>query len=183
MQWYQLQLVLNDGNRRNPSIVPIDWGYMHALNLSAWNNDVDLVTYAVMVINVVKGIEVSDDGLAPSKGQGWDPHVAAIHNLAQDHLARKYRQIPEATRRAVAEAVLERWVTRCENYSRDQYLAAGHLKETEKNSFRQYLRLAAENLNEIGVSPALVNRLVDFGARMYPSDPWSDVRPAKKRAT
>ena len=183
MQWYQLQLVLNDGNHHNPSIVPIDWGYLHALNLSAWRNDADLLTYSVMVLNVIKGIEVSMNGQGPAaKGRGWNPHVANIHWLAPGKtMNRHYKLVPEATRRAVAEVVLERWLTQCELYPRAQYEEAGHLRESERGSFRRYLRGAAQNFNEIGVARPLVNRLVDFAARMYPDEDWADARPDKKK--
>lgn len=180
MQWYQVQLVLNDGNRRNGSIVPIDWGYQHALNHSSWDNPTNLTTYAVLALNTAKGIEVGANGLPLTENHSWNPFKADIYRLAPGNILRgKYATIPVETRRQVAEALLEPWLDQCERFSRDDYLAKKNFKLDDK--FRAWLMFLATNFDEIGVSPVLINRIADFGVRLYPDDDWSKARPGQVR--
>lgn len=169
-QWYQLQLVLNDGNRRNPSIVPIDWGYQHALLISGWNNPLSEPLYGAMVLNVYKGLEVTANELSTSDKDGWDLYKSTIHNLAPGNTNRgKYAKVAEVTRRAVANALLAEWLEQCERFTRAQYAARKNFKFDL--SLYNYLTLMSDNFDEIGVDPALLARIIAFRNLLFPSGP------------
>jgi hypothetical protein len=166
MQWYQLQLVLNDGNRNNGSTVPIDWGYLHALNFSAWNNPAKMPTYGIAILNMVKGGEVGENGLPFGDKNGWNPYKQNIFWLAPgDHLKGMYSSIDINTRRRVAEALIKPWLEKAETYTRRQYQAAGYVKP----AFRDTTFGTARNLHALGINPALVNRMVAFGRMLWPN--------------
>ena len=166
MQWYQLQLVLNDGNRSSGSTVPIDWGYLHALNFSAWNNPAKMPTYGIAVLNMVKGGEAGETGLAVGEKNGWNPYKQNIFWLAPgDHLKGMYASIDINTRRRVAEALIKPWLEKAETYTRRQYQTAGYLKP----AFRDLTFGTARNLHALEVEPALINRMVDFGRVLWPN--------------
>ncbi|MBN9689890.1 MAG: hypothetical protein J0M24_06600 [Verrucomicrobia bacterium] len=166
MQWYQLQLVLNDGNRLNGSTVPIDWGYLHALNFSAWNNPAKMPTYGIAILNMVKGGEVGENGLPVGDKNGWNPYKQNIFWLAPgNHLKGMYASIDINTRRGVAEALIKPWLEKAETYTRRQYQAAGYLKP----AFRDTTFETARNLHALGIDRALVNRMVAFGRVLWPN--------------
>lgn len=174
MQWYQLQLVLNWGNRRNASIVPIDWGYQHALNISSWQNPAKMPTYGIMTLNCVKGGEVMANGLPKTNKAAWTPLRCAPQSFARGkNMKPWFDSIDRPLRRAVAEAFLVAWLRECERFSRDEYEAAGDIRD----SARTVIRNMATDYRNLGVSEAIVNRIVDFGARLWPSDNWSRYRP------
>lgn len=183
MQWYQVQLALNDGNRDNPSIVPIDWGYQHALNVSAWDNPVGLptpqLTWGIVVLNCYKGLEVSATGYPPAStgtDRSFNPLKADIYRLAPGNTLRgKYFSIPNEVRRPVVEALLLAWVKECERLSRDDYLAKKNWALTD--SFRSYIYGVATTAEELSIDPAIQNRIVDFGLMLYPTFDWSGARP------
>lgn len=183
MQWYQTQLILNDGNRRNGSIVPIDWGYQHSLNQSSWNNLVGLptpwLTYGMLVLNVIKGGEVGANDLIPAVANSWQPEQAHTHRLAPGStMAGLYATIPVTTRRAVANAILPAWLDECQLYTREQYLIAKAPLIDE--GFKLYLYYLIVNFTAIGVDGVLINRICDFGEELFPFEPvgyWDNLRP------
>ncbi len=176
MQWYQLQLVLNDGNRDNASIVPIDWGYQHALNVSAWDNPTNMTFYGNVVLNVVKGLEVAANGLSVTNAAGWNLFKPDVYRLAPgDTLRGKYFSLPTPMRKAVSEAVLVAWLGQCERFTRAEYAARKNFKFDA--ALKDLIYNMALNFDEIGVDPVILNRLVDFGVLLFPTDDWSGARP------
>lgn len=105
--WYQLQLVLNDSNRHNPSIVPIDWGYQHALLMSGWNNDVNYYWFGAEVLNIVKGLQTAVNGLPlsdPSSYRFGRKSLKWVQNAPE--FFGIFQTIPLLTRQQVGNAVV-----------------------------------------------------------------------------
>jgi hypothetical protein len=174
MQWYQVQLAVNDGNRKNGGIVPIDWGYQHALNVSAWKNPASLATYGIMLLNMLKAHEVVANGLALTNNHAWRPGKGDIFNLAPGKTRKlQYDAIDIALRRSVAEAVLAGWLRECERFTAAEYSEA----DLVKDSVRNLISNLAINLKAIGVSAPWINRLCDFGDDLFPSYDWDALRP------
>lgn len=175
MQWYQLQLILHDGNRSNPVSVPIDWGYLHALNQSTWQNPNRTTTYGILVLNVIKGLEISANGLSVTNERGWNYNRADIHRLAPGNTLRVwYESIPIETRRAVAEACLTQWLEHALRYSREEYAARPFFRFTLQR--QNYIRDLAVNFAAIGVRSELINGICDFGERLFPDYDWNQHR-------
>ncbi len=162
-QWYQLQLVLNDGNRRNGSIVPIDWGYQHALNQSTWDNPTNFVSYDALVLNIIKGAEVGVNGIPIGTTHSWHPTKADQYRLASQFLAGRYAIVPVETRRAVAEAVMLPWVKHAETFTRSQ-LASDSVKYASMSNLLAYNLVW---LPSIGVDTNLVNRIGTLKTNLF----------------
>ncbi len=176
MQWYQLQLVLNDGNRRNGTSVPVDWGYLHALNVSSWENPTtDFVTYGIMILNVIKGTEGSWNDLPLTHAHGWGPFRGEIWRTAPLISAPKYERIPLATRRAVAEALVEPWLSLAESYTREEYDLAKKLLDSTELRGRVYNMCV--KFKGWGVNPELVHRLATWGQYIWPNHNWAPAFP------
>ncbi len=168
MQWYQLQLVLNDGNRHNGSIVPIDWSYQHALNFSAWRNPADMPTYGIAVLNMVKAGEVGENDIPMGEPNAWKPSKQNITALAPGNtLKNYYDRIDRTLRRQIAEALLAPWLERAESFDREEYEAAGFLTDRFRNTLSNNTR----ELGRLGVDPALVERMERLKTRLYSAQP------------
>jgi len=165
MQWYQLQLVLNDGNRRNGSIVPIDWGYLHALNFSSWKNPARMPTYGIAILNMVKAGEVGENSLPLGVPHSWNPFKQNIYWLAPGkHLAPMFQSIDITLRRKVAEALISPWLDKAESYPRAQYETAGLL--TEK--LRTLTLESTATLDALGIDPGLLLRMQRLTLSLWP---------------
>ncbi len=175
MQWYQLQLVLNSGNRRNGAIVPIDWGYQSAINKSSWANPTNEITYCVMLLNCIKGIEVTVNDFPMDSPNGWSPFKGEPNNLAALVRPFDYLKIPEATRAAAANAIIQPWINECELYTRAEYEAAGKLVGNTGLGNRTYGML--ENFIEIGCDTNMTAQIYRFGTNIWPEIDWSALAP------
>ena len=166
-QWYQLQLVLNDGNRRNGSIVPIDWGYQHALNQSTWDNPTNFVTYGILVLNIIKGSEVGVNGYGLTNSNALDPLKADTYRLASQYLGSRYALIPETLRKAVAEAVIIPWLEYCESFTKDEYNAEGWLSGTRGNNWSNRLGYHLTWFPTINMDTNIVNRIGTLKTNLF----------------
>ena len=166
-QWYQLQLVLNDGNRRNGSIVPIDWGYQHALNQSTWDNPTNLVSYDALVLNIIKGAEVGVNGFGLTNSNALDPLKADTYRLASQFMSGRYALIPVEMRRAVAEATVLPWLKYAESFTKPQWDADGWLSGTKGNNWSNRLGHHLIWMPTIGVDSNIVNRIGTLKTNLF----------------
>ncbi len=167
-QWYQTQLVLNDANRLGGTIVPIDWGYQHGLNISAWGNPENFVTYDAMVLNVIKALEVGCNGLNMSKitTHGFNPYKANVNNL-EGKLKRQYMDsIDTNLRRAVTAAVGIRWIEAMESYTDTTFAAADRLEPSLENLLDELILWWGPT--KLNIDSSLVARLEALKAYLFP---------------
>lgn len=159
MQWYQLQMVLNDGNRNNASIVPIDWGYLHALNFSSWNNPIDMPTYGIAILNSIKGGEVSENGLPVDSKKGWNPYDQKVDSVASRYFGPQYNQIDIKLRRQVAEVLIDAWADKALSYSKNQYQNSEYFQKDNGNNFIDYINELKKQSIKLGVNVGVINKL------------------------
>ena len=163
-QWYQVQLVLNDANRLGGSIVPIDWGYQHALNQSAWNNPASFASWDATVLNCIKALEVGCNGLPMANTHGFNPFKANIYRLEGD-LFRPYSDaLPAELRRAWCEAVGIRWIESLEAFTASDYSAAGRLIPGLDGLFNELIT----RWTAIGVDSSLISRIEAVQSNLFP---------------
>lgn len=167
MQWYQLQLVLNSGNRLNGGIVPIDWGYQIGLNRSAWNNDENYPQYASQMVNQIKAGEVVANGLPPNNKDGWNVYKVNLGYMTGN--ATLYGQIDLSTRQALAGALLTAWLEQSERWTTNQYFTAvGLSKPNEQVSLSNTLASITSSYTTLGVDPNVMSRFLAFRQYMFP---------------
>lgn len=173
MQWYQLQLVLNDGNRKNPSLAPIDWGYIHALNLSAWRNPIDMPTYGIAILNCIKAGEVGENGIAIDQNGGWNPYRQHIPVLANAILVNQYKSIDINLRRRVAEQLLSPWVDKAKSYSREQFYNSAYWgKEKDGEGLKVFLKGQFSRFAVLGIDEHYLNKFKSLCEYLYPDEAW-----------
>jgi len=167
MQWYQLQLVLNSGNRLNGGIVPIDWSYQIALNRSAWNNDENYPQYASQMVNQIKAGEVVSNGLPPDDANGWDFFKVNLGYMVGNNTL--YSQIDLSTRQKLAGALLTAWCEQSERWTTNQYYASTSLRTVSQiNSTSNSLKSIDTLYTTLGVDPNVLARFNAFRNHLFP---------------
>lgn len=165
MVWYQLQLALNDGNRENGGIVPIDWGYQHGLAFSSWNNDADYPFYAVECLNIIKACESMCNNDILGDTSGWRMGKEQMKWCGQPReKSGLYATIDAPTRQAVAAAITTALLNHAEKYTPTEYNTAGLKTEWLSN----YLFLIAEGNAKLAVDPNVTNRFDTFRNALFP---------------
>jgi hypothetical protein len=165
-QWYQTQLVLNDANRLGGTIVPIDWGYQHALNQSAWNNPTDFASYDAMVLNVIKAIEVGNNGQAMTANHGFNPYKANVWRLESQYFRTYMDALPDELRRAVTEAVGIRWIEQMEARTDTEFAAAGRIEPSLEGLLEDLILWWGPT--KLNIDSSLVTRLEAIKTYLFP---------------
>lgn len=145
MAWYQLQLILNSGNRiglQNGN-EPIDWAYQHQLNYTAGNPQANYMTvatgwlgprpaYSHGVLNVIKGCENMEYQPLPvgnpaGRDNGYVPYDIQMPDYLIVHWGNNdtaYNHIPAATRAAIVNNLMPVWLDKVNSYTLAQYQAS-----------------------------------------------------------
>jgi len=164
MQWYQLQLVLHDGNRRNGGLVPIDWGYLTDLNFSSWGNPVGLSTYGIAILNMVKALEVGHNGIPLGQNNAFNPFFGNLDDLENQYKQGQRQAIPAELRAAVAAAVITPWLDKMDGYTSNELATAGWLRPGLSNRLNNHLTY----FTPIGVDPTVLARIAALKTRLFP---------------
>lgn len=184
MAWYQLQVVLNNSNRRNYGTGPIDFGYLNNLSVTPATRNAGMA--GVLMVNLITGLQQCETGQGPENTMsGWSPKEKANAHLLvpEGHHANVWRQLSSAQRRPIIEAYLREWITKCESYSPISYYAAGLAKANEIAGtdvmggkwLDRYWAMTA-NCKAHGVDPKLITRLANFGKSLWPSNNWEQFK-------
>lgn len=198
--WYQLQVTLNNSNKRPYGTGPIDWPYLHAFTGTLASKDVG--SAAILTLNLVTAAQSLDNGKGPRAwNRGWDPTYRANAYLLvpEPHWPNVWKQVPLAKRRAIVEAYLKNWIDRAASYPAQDYyvsdekgMSGAFAKPGERFDpqtlnpmggrwLDRYWPLVA-NAQKVGVDPELINRMVEFGGQVWPAAPWKTFhadRPSK----
>jgi hypothetical protein len=78
--WYQLQLILNAGQRTGPGHQVVDWGYAHGF-LNSFDGMTNHSQSARHVVWALKGMDEGDNGREPNTEQGWSFKRATLSPL------------------------------------------------------------------------------------------------------
>lgn len=164
MQWYQLQLVLNNGNRHNPGLAPIDWAYQDPLNRSAWNNTPALAFYSIDLINIASGciVGVNDEPLT-SKGS-WRINRTKIENIFSPPNNAQMSAIDATLRQQITGSMLWAFLDSAQRFTPSEYAAAGENNARNSNIVIFLVKKSAE----IGVDANVTNRLLAFKNSIWP---------------
>ncbi|MBL9138131.1 MAG: hypothetical protein JNK85_19845 [Verrucomicrobiales bacterium] len=191
--WYQLQVTLNNSNKRPSGTDPIDWAYLHAFAGRLASKDVG--SAAVMTLNLVTAAQSLENGKGPrSWGYGWEPVSRAnLHFMAPEpHFPYVWKQVPAARRKLIAEAYLKNWIEKTASYPVDHYYYSDDprwngafarpnevlptpINPTGGRWIERYWPLA-KNFRKLGVDEVQINRLIDFGKALWPLNDWDSLR-------
>lgn len=164
--WYQLQLVLNDSNRHNPSIVPIDWGYQHGLEMSSWNNDVNYAWFGCEVLNIVKAIQTTIQGLPlsdPSSFRFGKESLKWVQNAPE--MTSVFATIPLLTRQQVGNAVVMMDLKAAQWFLPADYFAS--YSDKGLNFYSNNLVFYSPRMTAIGLDPNIVGMWDNWKVQLF----------------
>jgi hypothetical protein len=192
--WYQLQITLNNSNKRPYGTTPIDWPYLHAFTQAASTAEVG--SAGLLTLNLVTAAQSIDNGQSPRAwDRGWDPvYRANVFLLAPEgHWANVWTKIPSGVRKQVIEAYLQNWLAKTTSYPVEDYYLSDdprlngvfarrdevvNLKAINPMGGRwidRYWPLAGQ-FRRHHVDEQLITQLIDFGQKLWPSNDWNSLR-------
>ncbi|MFZ9855654.1 MAG: c-type cytochrome [Limisphaerales bacterium] len=169
--WYQLQLVLNDGNRAAWDTEPIDWGYLVAFAVVRANLP---PSYSIMILDRIKAGESCADfpnlsRMGPDKG--WTPHWSYPASLIGrgGAASSEIDRINPSLKDKISVALAKAWLERCQQFSPQEFRDKGYTDDRLKSTGWPPFSYLAPNLESIGADPALVQRARDLAIGINPS--------------
>jgi hypothetical protein len=168
--WYELQLLLNNGNHRHQNNRPIDWVYFMGRFLDLQRESHRPEPGRVLV-SVIKAMQSTDPRIGPEdEAQGWRPNRSVEPSImVNPSWARVFEPLPSAIKKAITESLLEAWLDKNAQYPLAHYFAAGR----SQRSYKAPLDLGAISngkvweaslqFHQAQISPQLIRRLMDWG--------------------
>ena len=176
--WYELQEILNFGQRQRNGNNPIDFNYIYGtldqLDQATGINE-GMRQYAL----ITKAIQDFNNNL-PSPNSigylGWSPHGIPLAEMGFAHAAAQgLDSVPGGamTRAKMTTLLVSNWLTKMQQYAPSQYYAAGEFQPTDNPaggySFaNQMYTVVIPNFRAMGVDDALLNSVCDYMGTLFP---------------
>jgi hypothetical protein len=183
--WYQLQLVLNDGQYQDKGASPIDWGYVYGKVMDIFNNNAGppgLYTYWL-----TKGMQLSNNGSGPNVDWGW--LVTDISRLTSPAFRFVWLNTPLATRTAIYQGFVNEWLSEVTSFTPAQFYAdyQGSILATQVPNhsdadsplFVDRVWYMIPRFAYFGVSATQVSQMIAWATTIWPNGGWSVLSTAK----
>ncbi len=187
--WYQLQLALNAGNKNGYNLGPVDWNYQpdHIMNLRSEGGPSQPIRY---VLSHLKMLQQFNDGKKVGQGMiGFRQiHPARYLNsgifsvLAPSQRANLKEALLQATMDLIRTHDNSEWPRGSSNFNDNTLRPNSYqpkpfsLDEMGYRLHEHYYEDAwmtmIPEFREQGVREVTLNRLIDWGAEMWPSGDW-----------
>jgi hypothetical protein len=169
--WYELQILLNNGNHRHRNRAPVDWIYVigRFLDLARESHHAEP---ARLLVATIKSLQSTDPRVGPEdRAQGWRPNQGIDPTLLiSDAWKPEFQSLEPAIRRAITEAMLTAWLGKNQQYSVGRYFTPG-LSERSYAPPASFGGIAGGKVWEAapqfaaaGVTTALVRQLEKWGS-------------------
>jgi hypothetical protein len=179
--WDELQMIVNNGNRKNVGNGPIDWGYNYGniVNLSQLSGVSEPMRF---LTQLVKAMQDTDNGYGPDAPvYGWAPGSSGrVAMLAYDEPL--WTGISPAARAAISQAVLQAWFDKTKQYTPAQYYAGGQADPQEipvaltNTNFADATWAMIPRFRKQGVDGALLNSIADWAKTVWPLGSWDSLK-------
>ncbi len=160
--WYQLQVTLNDSNRKMYDTSPIAFEYLHPFT-SNWGRPGMPPPYSIMVLNKMKSGEASADyDKLIGGGFNWYPELAIPDTLfGRGWASSEIDRLNPVLKNRICIAIATAWLEESEQFTPADYRINQTEEKLRARSQPQFSTLP-RGLESIGASPALVQRARNF---------------------
>lgn len=199
--WYHLQLIINGGNRATLKLWPVDWNYQpdHIVGLYSRGDGPRqpyryVISHAKMLQQYHDGRPVEESGIgfrqihpgryAPIPGR----RGTIFEGLAPEVRAELFGGLLGATMDLIEAHSLSEWprdtLDKHDNTLRPkdyvpQLISAGKFNgHQHKGHHADIWYSMIPYFEEAGVTPQVLDRVIDWGQRMWPRGDWESLRPA-----
>lgn len=177
-KWYQLQIVLNDGNGHESDTRPIDYGYVvgTTLGLSLSGKTPEGM---LLLVWVIKGLQENTEKNQPPASRGFNPKVTNSMILVHPMWEPVWSGTSSTTRAALTQAYTIASFTQLQQFTAVQYYTGGYASPTEDPSKSDMLITFGGNiwnmlprLRAIGVDPNLTYQISAWASGIWPAGNW-----------
>jgi len=188
--WYQLQLILNDGNGHEFTHDPIDYGYVQGI-LKDLASAAGYPPSGMLLMEwMVKGLqEEAQIGVGPEKNGGFQPNSVSPIILCYSPWNGLWSGTPAATRTALTQAWIQQWFSVVSSFTTAQYdLGKDGNGRPYASPTEDPGNLATDNwisifgggvwaslprLRYLGVDPNLTYQISAWAATVWPAGNWA----------
>lgn len=183
--WYELQLILNSGNRNGVSIRPHDWKYHygHIGDIVKQSGRVEPMRY---LKSYVKNIQQADNRFGVGTANGfYMRHVTPSRLIVETGAKNPLAEMDNATRRAVTEPILRAFVIKLLKHDMSEWPRETGLYGIEPAStvpssgngfdtstYIDHFYYAIPVFNDMGIAPTLLDSLATWAEEAWPLGDW-----------
>lgn len=184
--WYQLQLVLNNSNKRMGDNSPLDWPYVYGFIKAMGYRSPQA---GVTTLFLIKAMQVSENGRGPEihpTDSGWQWLVNDVSRLVHGDYISTWDATPLSRRIFIHETLLQNWLNKVKTFTPQQFYAntAEAAKPDEvvralsDGKFGERMWYAIPRFKHFGVNQTLVNGLADWAKTVWPNNNWNTLKTA-----
>jgi hypothetical protein len=180
--WYQMQLILNDGQGQEVDHNPIDFAYTDGkikdLALAA-NNPPGINLQLEWIVKTLQ--EETLSGYGPEKGQyGWHPVWTSPSTLVNGAWNALWSATSPSQRAALTTDYVNAWFAQIQKYAPQQFYQGGYATPTDNlpaldigTSFGGQMWFMLPRLRYYGVDADLTDQISAWAAKIWPKANWS----------
>jgi hypothetical protein len=168
--WYELQVIVNDGNHRHRDRSPIDWVYLigHFLELQRQGGKPEP---ARLLVAVIKALQSTDPAIGPANiAEGWRPDQTVDPRIMiASSWDPVFQILPAGLKQAITQCLLTAWLDKTLEYPPVMYFQRG-LSAGSYKLPPEYIDIsggkvweAAPQFQAAGVDAATIQRLEAWG--------------------
>jgi hypothetical protein len=181
--WYQLQLILNDGQGTQAGSTPVDYGYVSGeiANISIAGGGPLIMLSTQWAIKAIQ--EFTLTGRSPAIGQlGWSPtQNNPGGNFTLSGRAPISAGTPAATIATLATALMQSWFNQAQTYTPAQWYQGGWASATYDaaningwtTTFGGQIWYGLPRLRFVGVPASLTTQIAAWAATVWPVSNWA----------
>jgi len=169
--WYELQVLLNNGNHRHRDRTPVDWIYVISEFQDLYRES-RRPEPARLLVAVIKALQSTDPRIGPEDAaQGWRPNQnVSPAIMVSEAWTPMFQPLSSEARRAITEAFLAAWLEKNSQFAMARYFRGGIAENTyaPPSSYEDisgnYIWEDAQLFSAAGVNPDIVKQLQKWGA-------------------
>lgn len=184
--WYQLQLILNDGQGTQSSHTPLDYGYVYGDDWRLFFKDAGMAGIMLQLEMQIKSLqEFTQSGVGPQSPYGFHLIDTSPMFLVDYNNAQLWSATSPATEATLTQAYTQAWFNQVSAYTPQQIYQGGWATATENpatdfysTTFGGQMWYMLPRLRYFGVEPSLVNQISAWAAKIWPLGNWALVNSA-----
>jgi hypothetical protein len=169
--WYELQVLLNNGNHRHRDRTPVDWIYVISEFQDLYRES-RRPEPARLLVAVIKALQSTDPRIGPEDAaQGWRPNQnVSPAIMVSEAWMPMFQPLSGEARRAITEAFLAAWLEKNSQFAMARYFRGGIAENAyaPPSSYEDisgnYVWEDAQLFSAAGVNPDIVKQLQKWGA-------------------
>jgi hypothetical protein len=181
LAWYQMQLLLNDGQGTQTDHTPIDFGYVNGMVENVYVDDAVLPGSMLQLEWSVKALqEYTLSGNGPQTELGWSPTQTSPTNFVLSGWLPLWSATSPAEEATLMQAYTQAWFNQASQYTPQQYYTGGWTTATNNPATDEYATTFGgevwymlPRLRYLGVSATLTDQIAAWAATIWPVGNWT----------